>query len=160
MSAPVSRRRVLGSIKAATLAAMAGVELHAGTAAAFELTEGSGAPSGPAERRYPVPASDGVTIDRGEQLIVVRLQQHAYVFSLACPHENTALRWRARDGCFQCPRHESRYQPDGTFVSGRATRNMDRFALTLAGGELIVALDRLLRSDQEPARWAAAGVAL
>jgi Rieske Fe-S protein len=145
-------------MSAAVLAALAGVELAAGAEPTVPVWEGAGAATGPDERRYPVPASDGVTIDRPEQLIVVRFQQHGYVFNLACPHENTALRWKAREGCFQCPRHESRYQPDGSFISGRATRNMDRFALALAGGELVVGLDRLYRSDREPELWAGAQV--
>ena len=107
-----------------------------------------------------MPAADGVTIDRDTQVIVVRFQQQAYVFNLACPHENTALRWRQQDGRFQCPRHESKYKPDGTFVEGRATRNMDRFALKRAGDSLVVDLNRLFRSDQQPQDWAAATVKL
>lgn len=81
------------------------------------------------------------------------------MFNLACPHENTALRWKERDGHFQCPRHESQYQPDGTFISGRATRNMDRFGVTRAGDTIRVDLNRFLRSDQQPQDWAAAAVA-
>jgi nitrite reductase/ring-hydroxylating ferredoxin subunit len=79
--------------------------------------------SGGSERRYPIPDKDGVTIDRSSQVIVVRYQQHLYAFNLACPHENTALKWLPKDGRFQCPKHESRYQPTGTFIDGRATRH-------------------------------------
>ena len=78
------------------------------------------------ERKYPLPQADGVTIDRENEVILVRFQGAVYAFNLACPHEHTALRWRDGDGRFQCPRHESKYKPDGTFISGRATRNMDR----------------------------------
>jgi Rieske Fe-S protein len=92
------------------------------------------------------------------QVILVRFQQKVYAFNLACPHENTALRWRQGDGRFQCPRHESQYQPDGTFITGRATRNMDRFAVKVAGGSLVVDLNRLFRSDQQAQDWAAAAV--
>ena len=155
-----SRRVALGRMSAAALAAMVGVELRPGTAAAVPVGEGSGAPAGPAATAYPVPAADGVTIDRDAQVILVRFQQRAYAFNLACPHENTALRWKERDGCFQCPRHESRYQPDGTFISGRATRNMDRLAIRRDGDRLVVDLDHLFRSDQQPQDWAAAAVPL
>ena len=86
------------------------------------------------------------------------MQQRVYAFNLACPHENTALRWRQRDVRFQCPRHESQYQPDGTFIQGRATRNMDRFAVTPAGDSLVVDLSRLFRSDGQPQDWSAAAV--
>jgi Rieske Fe-S protein len=93
-------------------------------------------------------------------VIIVRFQEHAYAFNLACPHENTALRWKPPEGRFQCPRHESRYMPDGAFISGRATRNMDRFAIKRADAGLVVDLNRLFRSDQQPSDWAAAVVSL
>jgi nitrite reductase/ring-hydroxylating ferredoxin subunit len=155
-----SRRRALGQISTAALAAMAGVELWPGSAAALPVSEGAGAPAGGSTTRFPLPAADAVSIDRQTQVILVRFQQSAYAFNLACPHENTALRWKERRGHFQCPRHESEYQPDGTFISGRATRNMDRFAIERVGDELAVDLDRLFRSDEQPQEWAAAAVAL
>jgi Rieske Fe-S protein len=155
-----SRRRALGQMSTAVLAAMIGVELWPGSAGAVPVADGKGAPAGPAATTYPVPAADGVTIDREAQVIVVRFQQHAYAFNLACPHENTALRWKDREGLFQCPRHESRYKPDGTFISGRATRNMDRLPIRRDGDRLVVDLDRLLRSDQQPQDWASASAAL
>jgi Rieske Fe-S protein len=155
-----SRRSALGRMSTAVLAAMVGVELWPGTAQWVPVVEAAGAQAGPAESAYPVPAADGVSIDRAAQVIVVRFQQHAYAFNLACPHENTALRWKEREGCFQCPRHESRYQPDGTFISGRATRNMDRFAIRREGDRLLVDIDRLFRSDQQRQEWAAATVSV
>ena len=156
----VSRRHVLGQVSVAALAAMAGVELATGTRGALPVVEGSCTARASSERRYPLPAADGVTIDRNEQVILVRFQGHVYAFNLACPHENTALRWRQREVRFQCPRHESQYQPDGTFVTGRATRNMDRFAVRRDGGEIVVDLDRLFRSDQQQQDWSAASVEL
>jgi Rieske Fe-S protein len=155
-----SRRLVLGRISAAAVAAMVGVELLPRTAAALPVAEGVGGPDAGSVTSYAVPDADGVTIDRKEQVIVVRFQQHAYVFNLACPHENTALRWKDRTGHFQCPRHESQYRPDGTFISGRATRNMDRFAVRKTGDQIEVDLDRLYRSDEQPQEWAAAVVSL
>lgn len=153
-----TRRQAIGEISAAVLAAMAGVTLRPGTAVAVPVVEASGAQTGPGEHTYPLPATDGVTIDRETQVIVVRFQQRVYAFNLACPHENTALRWRKRDGRFQCPRHESQYQPDGTFIQGRATRNMDRFAVRRSGDTLVVDLNRLFRSDEQATDWAAAAV--
>jgi hypothetical protein len=37
---------------------------------------------------------------------------------------------------------------------------MDRLAIRREGGELVVELDRLIRSDQDAAGWAAATVAV
>jgi Rieske Fe-S protein len=155
-----TRRQDLGEISSAVLAAMAGVALWPETAAAVPVAPGSGPEVGPGELAYPMPATDGVTIDREQQVIVVRFQGAVYAFNLACPHENTALRWRKRDGRFQCPRHESQYQPDGTFIQGRATRNMDRFAVRRSGDTLIVDVNHLFHSDEQAGEWSTAEVAL
>lgn len=113
-----------------------------------------------AEARYPVPAADGASIDAARQVILMRDSGAVYAFALSCPHENTALKWRARDKRFQCPRHESKYTPDGTFTSGRATRNMDRFPISRAGTEIVVDLSKVYRSDADQAHWQAAVVRL
>jgi len=108
------------------------------------------------ERTYPLPNADGATIDREESVIVVRWQGAAYVFSLACPHQNTALKWAPQDAQFQCPKHHSKYRPDGTFIEGRATRGMDRFAVRRDGDKVVVDLDKLYQQDKDPAEWKAA----
>jgi len=107
---------------------------------------------------YAIPDADGATIDKENQVILVRAEGKAYAFNLSCPHQNTALRWHPEDNQFQCPKHHSRYRPDGVFISGRATRSMDRFALTKDGVNLVVDLDKLFRQDQDAADWAAAVV--
>jgi Rieske Fe-S protein len=137
----------------AVIATLAGVTLTEGSPVWLPVHEAPGAAAGSSERIFPMPVADGVTIDRQAQVIVVRFQHNVYAFNLACPHENTALRWQATEGRFQCPRHESKYQPDGTFLSGRATRNMDRLGVRRAGDQLVVDLNRFLRSDQEPKEW-------
>jgi nitrite reductase/ring-hydroxylating ferredoxin subunit len=108
------------------------------------------------ERTYPLPATDGVNIDRRESVIVARWQGMVYAYSLACPHQNTALRWNAGDAQFQCPKHHSKYRPDGTFIEGRATRGMDRFAIRVEGETIFVDIDKLYRQDQDAAEWKAA----
>jgi nitrite reductase/ring-hydroxylating ferredoxin subunit len=110
--------------------------------------------------RYPVPGRDGVTIDNDREVILVRSGGAAYAFALSCPHQNTALRWNADEGEFQCSKHHSKYRPDGAFISGRATRAMDRFALHREGAVLVVEFDRLIQRDIDPAGWAAACVTL
>jgi len=108
------------------------------------------------EHAYPIPDTDGATIDRDAQVIVVRYQGKAYVFNLSCPHQNTALRWHPEDGQFQCPKHHSRYTPDGVFISGRATRSMDRFAVKRDGANVVADLDRLFQQDKDAGDWDAA----
>ena len=108
------------------------------------------------EHAYPIPATDGAMIDKQNQVIVVRWQGKAYGFNLSCPHQNTALHWQPDDSQFQCPKHHSRYQPDGVFISGRATRSMDRFGVRRDGDSIVVDVDKYYRQDENAADWAAA----
>ena len=108
------------------------------------------------EKRYAVPASDGVAIDKDNSVIVARAAGRIYAFSLACPHQNTALRWEADDRQFTCPKHKSHYKADGTFIEGRATRDMDRLAVRKDGQALVVDVDTLYQQDLNQAQWTAA----
>ncbi len=102
---------------------------------------------------YPIPAQDGVQIDRDNQVILVRWKESVFAFNLSCPHQNTALRWHESDTQFECPKHHSKYQPDGTFISGRATRAMDRFSVTRVGNEIVVNVNSMHKSDADAAGW-------
>jgi Rieske Fe-S protein len=112
------------------------------------------------ERRYPVPTVDGAQIDRDAEVILVRWQNAVYAFALSCPHQNTALQWNDKSLRFQCTKHKSKYQPDGTFIDGRATRNMDRFTVARDGESIVVRLDALHQSDTERSAWSDAVVHL
>lgn len=107
---------------------------------------------------YPLPGVDGVMIDKEHELILVRDKGSVYAFALSCPHQRTALKWKNNDGRFQCPKHKSKYQPDGTFISGRATRGMDRHAVQKKGTEIVVDMTKLFREDKQKAEWTAAVV--
>lgn len=120
--------------------------------------DAAGAAQGPDERRYAIPGIDGVSIDRDNSLIIARTAGRVYAFSLACPHQNTALRWDAGSTEYRCPKHKSRYRADGTFIDGRATRSMDRLPIRRDGQALVVDLDTIFEQDAQPALWAAAYV--
>lgn len=110
---------------------------------------------------YPVPASDGADIDHDNDVILVRYNNEVFAFNLSCPHQNTALRWNETVQRFQCPKHHSQYQPDGVFITGRATRNMDRLAIKRdPANNIVVDPDTMYRSDEDAAQWAAAVVKL
>lgn len=149
----------------ATLA-VSGIALGLGAtpreAAAWSLSLIDGRRSGaaPDTITYPVPTADGAQIDKTNEVILVRYQREVYSFNLACPHRHVALEWFADQQIFQCPKHHSKYTPDGTFISGRATRGMDRFAMTLSGGNVVVDVDRMFMQDKDPAGWAAAKLAV
>ncbi len=108
----------------------------------------------------PLPASDSVSIDTDNQVILVRWDSKVYAFNLSCPHQNTALRWQADEQRFQWPKHKSRYQPDGTFTSGRATRGMDRLAIRREGNGVSVDVDTMYKQDEDRAGWEGAVVVL
>ena len=108
------------------------------------------------EKRYAIPTTDGVSIDKDNGVIIARAGGKIYAFSLSCPHQNTALRWNADDKLFTCPKHKSHYRPDGSFIDGRATRDMDRLAVRKDGQALVVEVDTLYQQDLNAAQWAAA----
>ena len=112
------------------------------------------------EKRYPVPAADGVTIDKDNSVIIARVTGRVYAFSLSCPHQNTALRWDNDDHVFACPKHKSHYKPDGTFIDGRATRDMDRLPIRREGTQLVVDVDDVIQQDEKQKEWDSAFVAI
>jgi nitrite reductase/ring-hydroxylating ferredoxin subunit len=138
------------------------VALGASPAAAFALPVESvdGRRRGDQTIKYPVPTADGAQIDKENQVILVRWQNAAYAFNLSCPHQNTALRWDDADSRFQCPKHHSKYRPDGEFIEGRATRGMDRFAILRQDNQLIVDVDKMFKQDEDGTAWNAAVVQL
>ena len=155
-----SRRSFLLTTAGLIAAALAGLGLDAENAAALPVRSMAADRIAQTDCVYPVPQSDGVTIDRDNDVILVRYQGKVFAFSLACPHQNTALRWLQAEGRFQCPKHKSRYAPDGTFLSGRATRSMDRFALRTEGTNIVVETGRLFEQDKNTEEWTAAWVSV
>jgi len=160
-SAPAAiRRREFLRAGALALASLGLLGAGARTADAMELAEVSplAERTGDArnEKRYPIPATDGVSIDKDNDVIIARAAGKVYAFALSCPHQNTALRWNADEKQFQCPKHKSRYRADGQFIEGRSTRDMDRLAVHKDGQTLVVDVDTLYQQDLNAAQYAAA----
>jgi Rieske Fe-S protein len=155
-----SRRDFLGNASCAIFTALVVSGVSAADALTFPITKIAADTAQGTEPTYPLPSTDGVSIDQNNDVILVRSENRVYAFSLACPHENTALNWRPQDTRFQCPRHQAKYRPDGTWMSGRSTRNMDRFALRLEGQKVIVDTSKIYRSDQPSAEWDSAVLVL
>ena len=159
---PTSRRRFLRDSFLSVAGAMiaVGMSKSAAFAMPLEFTEGTRGHGN--TRSYTVPVGDGAQIDKDNEVILVRWQNAMYAFALSCPHQNTALKWDDRDHGFQCPKHHSKFQPDGSYIagSGRATRNMDRFAIARSGNNVSVNVDKMYQDDTDAALWAAAVVKL
>jgi Rieske Fe-S protein len=133
---------------------------RAHTAHAFVVGEISPVAEAGGAKTYPIPAADGVSIDQANDTIVARWQGKVYVFALACPHQNTAIRWQADRKRFECPKHKSHYTPDGRFTDGRATRGLDRHPVTRAGETVVADLAVLYEEDEQKDAWTRAFVAL
>ena len=155
-----SRRDFLVDALRAGAMAMAAIGLAPAAADAMPIRLVTALASRGEEHSYPVPALDGVQIDKGNEVILARSGKFVYAFALSCPHQNTALKWDAGANRFQCPKHKSRYQADGTFIEGRATRGMDRYAVKLVGTTIVVDIDKLYQEDTDPAAWQRAVVTL
>lgn len=158
MEASSGRREFLFDALRAGAAALAMIGLASDSASAMPLRWISSEAALGQMRSYPMPAADGVQIDKDNEVILARAGKAVYAFALSCPHQNTALKWDAGAGRFQCPKHKSRYRPDGTFIEGRATRSMDRYAVKLAGSSIVVDLDTVYQEDTDKAAWTAAYV--
>jgi Rieske Fe-S protein len=159
---PPNRRQFLRDAFLSVAGAMIAVGVNKTEAFAMSLEFTEATRSSGTRHSYAIPAIDGAQVDKENEVILVRWKDGLYAFSLACPHQNTALKWSESDRRFQCPKHHSEFTPDGTYVpdSGRATRNMDRFAIMRDGAGVSVDLDSLYQEDTDGAAWAAAVVKL
>ena len=157
---PTSRRQFLRDTFLTVAGALVAVGATRSAALAMPLDFVEAKADTGARKTYSIPPADGAQIDKANEVILVRWENAVYAFNLSCPHQNTALKWDDRDHEFQCPKHHSRYKPDGTFIDGRATRGMDRLAITRDGSGIAVDIDKLYQEDQDPAEWAAAVVKL
>lgn len=110
------------------------------------------------ERVYPIPAADSVSVDAQAHVLLIRSNGLIFAVSPACPHEQAPVRWVPRAERFQCSKHNSRYTREGQYISGRATRGLDRFAIRRDGPAVFVDVTRLWRADKNPAEWTAAVV--
>ena len=138
-------------LKSAALLSASATVAFTGVANALPVV--SGTRVGREEKSYPIPATDGVQIDKDLDVILSRTQGKMYAFNLACPHQNTAIKWDGGKGRFQCPKHKSVYTPEGVFVEGRATRGLDRFTVRKDGNSIVVNLDSLLQEDEDAEKW-------
>src|SRR5262249_26879884 len=58
--------------------------------------------------------------------------QGLLALSQVCVHLGCLFKWVDVNHRFECPCHGSKYQPDGTYISGPAPRSLDRYVITVA----------------------------
>lgn len=161
-SCPLIERRTFVRDGALALTAMLAALGMAPSDAAAAIGRVDAANGSGEEKSYAIPSQDGALIDKENGTILMRWQGKVYVYSLACPHQNTAIRWSDKDAQFECPKHHSRYLGDGQYVkdSGRATRGLDRFAVRREGDNIVANLDRLYQQNEDQAQWISAFITL
>jgi nitrite reductase/ring-hydroxylating ferredoxin subunit len=152
----LDRRRFLRDASLAIGAALVAGGLIPNRALADGVREIAALSSGKLERAYALPATDGVWVDAGSRLALVRVGRQVFAFSLECPHRGRVLEWNDAENRFYCPKHKVRFLADGQRASGRQTPDLDRFGLRLEQNRVVVAIDSVFAADANPAAWAGA----
>lgn len=111
-------------------------------------------------RTYALPPTDSISVDVDNDLILARWQNRVHAFSLKCPHRGTRLEWLENEKRIFCPKHKARFMADGSHVSGRGSRDLDRYGLTRQGSSVVVDLGIVLRADTDANAWSAASIAV
>ena len=151
-----SRRDFLRSVSIAVVGAIVATGLDAAPAFAAVVTPVKPLRKSGSLFSYPLSTRDSVSIDESNQIIIARAGGRIFAFSQKCPHKGARLEWRDDESRIFCPKHKARLDGGGNHVSGRGSRDLDRFAIRLSGQELVVDTDKLYREDENPAEWAAA----
>lgn len=159
-----SRRAFLRDAAAVAAAAVAAVSIaQPGVAFAqsvVEIEPASTPTARRAERNYAIPPADSVSVDLSNDVILARWENRVYAFSTRCPHKGERLEWRQSEERVYCPRHEARFLADGSHISGRSTRDLDRYSIRRSANDIVVDLGELRRRDIDPDAWTQAVVAL
>jgi Rieske Fe-S protein len=154
------RRDFLKHAAALVAGALVGIAGGEAPASALAVTPGQAIGKSGRELTYPLPAGDGATVDRDNDVVIARVQNTVVALSLKCPHTGGELRWKPPVNRYECSRHDSRFEPPGVYISGRAKRNMDRFGVKRNGDTVVVDVSRLIQSDTQKAQWEAAAITL
>jgi len=151
----VPRRDFLRNAAVAAAGILVALGASPAKAAAMPIEFVSALGGGKEDKSYAIPGKDGAQIDKQNETMIARWQGKVYVFAMTCPHQNTALKWYDKDNQFECPKHHSRFMPDGVYVpdSGRATRGLDRFAVRKDGNNIVANLDKLFQEDDNESDW-------
>ena len=158
--AAVDRRQFVHDATAAAIGALLTMGISRIAAAQLPVLFTTAIHRSPRTATYALPTVNSVQIDRDAEVILVRWDNMVQAFNLSCPHQRTALRWNDSEQRFQCPKHHSQYTPAGEFITGRATRGMDRFAVRLDAGNVVVDVETMYKQDDDPVAWSAAVVRL
>ncbi len=78
------------------------------------------------------------TYVREGHLYVTRVKGELFAISQRCPHLGCLVPHCEGSGRFKCPCHGSEFDLAGEWISGPSPRGLDRFAVTIAEGKVVV----------------------
>ncbi len=64
--------------------------------------------------------------------VIFETEKGPYALSRTCPHLGCTVRYFERERLFVCPCHQSRFTPEGRYISGPAKRDLSRLKLEVA----------------------------
>ena len=152
-----SRRRFMTQISGVVLAAMVGGDAVAAKAV-YVVGDMTGIAAGPDKKAYPLPAADGVTIDKDTQVILVRLPGQGDCVQPRLPAREHGAPVEAGGGPLRV--HQARFEVLARRHVHRRARDAqygsvdDRPRRRQRGGRSV----ELVKSDAQPAEWKAAAI--
>ncbi|HKR01328.1 MAG TPA: Rieske (2Fe-2S) protein [Pyrinomonadaceae bacterium] len=84
-----------------------------------------------------------------EHFVYVLPHKGNQVLSSICPHEGCNVAWRAEEGQFFCPCHDSFFAADGERISGPSRRGLDPLPAREQDGMLQVRYQSYLNNTEE-----------
>lgn len=75
-------------------------------------------------------STGGSFIKVGKETVLVAQsadKKHWYAVGALCPHQGTAVVWKADDACFRCPKHGSKFTIAGKVTKGPAKEDLTEF---------------------------------
>jgi menaquinol-cytochrome c reductase iron-sulfur subunit len=108
-------------------------------------------PGVPTELTYRRNRVDGwkVISEKSTAWVVRNADQSVVAFGPQCTHLGCAYHWEEARHQFVCPCHASFFSLEGRVAAGPAPRPLDRFAVRVAGGKIL--LGSLQRSEEKGA---------
>lgn len=79
-----------------------------------------------------------VTLFRKGRFFLVREGGEFTAFYQVCTHLGCLVRWDEDDQVYTCPCHGAKFAKDGTLISGPPPRSLDRFAVEVVDGQVVV----------------------
>ena len=75
---------------------------------------------------------------RGQQLILLVMQEGPRLFSASCPHLGCSVIWESANGIFRCPCHGAEFDAVGKVIRGPASSPLEKIPFELKGKSVIV----------------------